>query len=239
MPPFDPKTKDTPRTLHTTGGVEVIVKPPPLPPRVVEPRELEGRTSRTIIVPEGQTDEERRAFLNDLCREHVQLVEELLERRKDVLAESRKDLRQRVLLVLCHHVEDTRRVPENMRAWLDSVVRREVKNHKDLWKPPVLEGADAETVPACLEEQPEGAADLAERRAKLERCLDLMPGDQAAVIRCTQLFDMTLEETATAMGKPASTVFDLSQKAGEKVARLMRALTGGASPASATKNENT
>jgi DNA-directed RNA polymerase specialized sigma24 family protein len=241
MPPHDPNNPAPPRRLTTAGGVEVIVKPPPPEPEPEPEPEPQARGPRAIIVPEGLTDEELKAFLNGLCKEHGKLVEELLELRKDILEESRKDLQQKVLMVLWGHVEETRSVPVHMRAWLNEVVTKEVRNHKDLWKPPVKDGADAEAeaVPAWPERGPEGTADLAERREKLERCLPFLPRDQAAVIRCVYLFDMTFEQTATATGKPLSTVFLLAEKAGKKLVKLMRALSNGASLADVTGDEET
>jgi RNA polymerase sigma factor (sigma-70 family) len=247
MPPFDPKkrappgeAKDAPRTLTTTGGVQVIVRPAPPPREPPEPRrepEPVARGPRAIILPEGQTPEERRAWLDTLCREHEELVDALLARRNDVLEESRKDLRQRVLVILYEHVVKTEQVPEHMRAWLGAVIRKEVRNHKDRWRPDVQEGADAEAVPAGSEKEPERAVDLAGRRARLERCLEQLPAEQAAVIRCLELFEMTLAETAAAMGKPTSSVFDLARKAAEKLERLMNSLPDGAFRTGGKRNE--
>ncbi len=211
MPPHDSKppappveAEDAPRTFTTKTGVQVVVQPPPpRPPKRSRAREPVEWGPQAIILPEGQTDEERRAFLNSLCKHHEAFVEMLLERRKDVLEESRKDLRQRVLVILCNHVAKTRTVPENVEAWLGAVVQKEVKNHKDLWRPPVEEGADAEAVPQSSGPAAEGAADIAARRAKLERCLAHLPEDQAAVIRCLELFEMSLEEAATGDGQVA------------------------------------
>jgi RNA polymerase sigma factor (sigma-70 family) len=179
---------------------------------------------RAIILPEGQTDEERREFLDCLCRQYEGLVDELLAHRRDVLDESRKDLRQMVLLILCNHVVKTRRVPELPRRWLGDVIRKQVRNHKDRWRPPIQEGADAEAVAASSGQGPERAADLAGRRATLEECLAELTEDEAAVVRCVDLYDMSLEETAKALRKPLSTVFDLARKMEKKLARRVRGL---------------
>jgi RNA polymerase sigma factor (sigma-70 family) len=225
MPRFDPfATPDEPRTFTTTGGVQVHVRPPrPEPEREPEPEPIStGR--RAIILPEGMSDEELRGCLSSLCEEGTKIVEALLARRKDVLEESRKDLRQRVLVILCNHVAKTRTVPENVEAWLGAVVQKEVRNHKDLWRPPVQDGADAEAVPADSGREPEGTADLAERRAKLERYLAKLPAAEAAVFRCVEIFDMTLAETATATGKPPSSVYDIHRRATKMLESLVRDL---------------
>jgi RNA polymerase sigma factor (sigma-70 family) len=236
MPPRDPKD---PRTLTTVGGVKVIVHPQPPPPPPEPRREPEPveRGPRVIIVPEGLSDKEMRAWLDVLARENQQLVEDLLARRRDVLEESRQDLRNRVLVILCEHVKKTKQVPEDMKAWLHGVIRKQVRNHKDKmdkWRTRGEEGVDVEALPAGSEDEPEGAADRAGRSAKLSRCLPYLPADQAAVIRCVRLFEMTLEETAGVMGKPLSNVHRLAKLAVEELEILMRTL-----PDDGEENEGT
>lgn len=232
MSAFDPKkpappveTEDTPRKLVTTGGVEVNVKPPP--PPEPSPPEPEERGPRGIILPEGQSPEELRAFLNGLCAEHVKLVERMLARRNDVLPASQDDLRQRVLLILCKYVQEERLVPGNMRAFLDDVVQKTVKNHKDRKRLPVQYGVDAESVPASDEHEPEGMAEFAERQEKLERYLTYLPQVEAEVIRCVDLYEMTIVEAALAVGRAPSTVFDQLLRGRERLHEIACASARG------------
>jgi RNA polymerase sigma factor (sigma-70 family) len=221
-PPARADDDQAPRKLVTTGGVEVSVKAPPPaePQRDSEPKDL---GPRAVIFPEGQSEEVIRAFLDGLCKAHVKDVEKLLEGRRDVLAESRKDLRQRVLLVLMRHVKKEHEVPEDMQAFLGDVVRKLVRNHKVRGRLPVEDGADAESVADSDEDEPEDEVWHAEQLVMLERYLGDLPGLVAEVVRCVDQYGMTIEETAEVIGRAPSTVCRLLHRGRAKLRERARA----------------
>jgi RNA polymerase sigma factor (sigma-70 family) len=215
MPPFDPKKParsvetgspevTAPKTLVTAAGVHVIVKaPPPAPPAPERKPEPPEQLPRVTVAPVDQAAQDREKFMKGL-REHGKLLDEILRDREDVLKESRKDLRQRVLMILTRHVA-AKGPPRKLRAFLVEVVNKEVANHKNKWRAPVQQGADGAAKRSDAM-GPESAAELAERREKLERYLTFLPEEQAEVIRCVYLWAMTIDETAEAVGRPRGTV---------------------------------
>jgi DNA-directed RNA polymerase specialized sigma24 family protein len=164
-------------------------------------------------------------FVNELCKKHGKVIEELLEHRKDVLEESKKDLAQLVLLIFRRRVEEEGCVEDDMRPFLGEVIRKQVANHKNRWKPPVKQGADAEAVAVLDEEMmdPEGAAELAELQRKLERNITLLPEALATVIRCVDIWEMSIEATARALRRPPSTISSQLASAREKLHEIARA----------------
>jgi RNA polymerase sigma factor (sigma-70 family) len=171
--------------------------------------------------PLGPPGNDRKALLNDLCKQHGGLIQRLLDHRNDVPDESKKDLAQRILLILCAHVEKTGKVPEKMGGYLKEVVRKEVRNHKGRWRPAVEDGADV-AEQSSTEDDPEGTAELRELREKLDRYVADLPEACADVIRCTYLLEMTLDETAAALGRPRSTVYSQLESARERLDELAR-----------------
>ena len=217
----DPKNPAPPvKKLITAGGVEVIVKPPP-PPAPPPVRAPEPQGPQAIIMPEGLSEEERAAFLDALCRQYGKVIDKILADRRDVLEESRKDLRQRVLLILCDKVVAAHKI-EKAEAYLRDVVQKVVANHKDLFRPPIDHGADATAVPAFTEEEPEGTAELHELLDDMEHFLDGVPAEEAEVFRCVYAYGMTIEDTAAAVRRAPSTVFDDLQSCKAKLRKMMR-----------------
>ena len=199
------ETQGEARKLVTANGVEVHVKAPPPPPPRREP-EPGARHPDAIIMPEGLTEAEKQAWLNALCKKHATMIDEILARRQDLGEQSKKSMRQRVLVILFRRVE-AGEVIEHPRAWLMEVIRKDTANYLDLWKPPIDDGADATRVAAPSQEEPEETAQFDEQWAALERYLVDIPEEQAEVIRCVHMYAMTLEETAISVGRPVTTVF--------------------------------
>jgi RNA polymerase sigma factor (sigma-70 family) len=111
--------------------------------------------------------------------------------------------------------------PANVPGFLTEVVRKEVANHKRRWRPEIQHGADADAEMSNAPD-PEGTAELAERSAKLERYLVHLPVEEAEAIRCIDLFELTLEQTAQAVRRPRSTVAAQHARAKEKLKEMAR-----------------
>jgi RNA polymerase sigma factor (sigma-70 family) len=144
----------------------------------------------------------------------------MLLRRRDVLEESTKDVQQRVLMVLCDRIEKNR-LPENVRGFLVGTMRREIANHKRAWRPEIEQGVDADAA-TCAAPDPEGAAELAERWEKLLRYLTRLPRAEAEVFERVDLDGQTLDEVATELRRPRSTVADQLVRARDKLEELVR-----------------
>jgi DNA-directed RNA polymerase specialized sigma24 family protein len=227
----DPNNPAPPvKKLITTSGVEVIVNPPP-PPAPERRREPAPQGPQAIILPEGQSEEERRAWLDALCRQYGPVIDKILADRNDTLEESRKDLRQRVLLIFCEKVVAKRKI-EKAEAYLHGIVRREVSNHKAVVRPPVAHGVDPTEVVAFAEEEPHEEAELNDLLDNAERFLDRVPPEEAEVFRCVVSYGLTLEQTAGVVGRAVSTVFDELKTCRAKLRKMMRdeseAATSGA-----------
>jgi DNA-directed RNA polymerase specialized sigma24 family protein len=157
-------------------------------------------------MPEGLTEAEKQAWLNALCKKHAKLIEELVKDRHDLGEQSRESLGQRVREIFYQRVEEGA-VIDNPRAWLREVIRKDARNHKDLRKPPIDDGADATLVPAPSQDEPEETALYEEQWAAVERYLPQIPVELAEVIRCVHMYAMTIEETAISVDRPVTTVF--------------------------------
>ena len=222
MSPFNPSKPSSPietETLTTATGVKVNVRHPPPPEPRREP-ELAEQLARVVILPPGEPAGKRAALLTALCTEHGAFIQQRLLARGDVLEESTKDLTQEVLLTLCKEVE--KKPIENVRGFLRGVIRNQVSNHKRHWIPEGQPGAevDAEVSPST---SPEGKAERAERRAKLTRYLTTLPQEEAEVIRCIDLYEMTLRATAEAVRRPCGTVATQYARAKVTLAELAHA----------------
>src|SRR4051812_27961301 len=126
MSPFDPKKPSTNQNLEpsltTASGVRVIIRDLPEPePDEEEPEPWEDDPD-AIIIPEDQPQADRDAFMRWAVKQWGGFIERTLALRGDVLAESAKDLRQRVLLVLWKFYKKEKKEPHNMLAYLDDVI---------------------------------------------------------------------------------------------------------------------
>ena len=65
---------------------------------------------------------------------------------------------------------------------------------------------------------PEGTARLAEQRAKFVRYLQDLPREQADVVFCVDLYEMSLGQTAEALGREETTAASQLTRARKKLA---------------------
>jgi RNA polymerase sigma factor (sigma-70 family) len=216
---WDPFGRPPPRqTLSTREGVRIIVQDqrPPEPEPEPEPPQ-----PKVIIFPAGQPAHEREAFLNDICKRHGIFLDELLAHRRDVAEESRKDVRQAALLVLCLHVRKHDEAPESVRRFLRGVIKKVIRDRKDKWRPDVDPGADVDEA-LCASPDPEDLAEVTEERAKLERYIDQLPYPQQQAIRAVDLGDMTFDEAAVVLKRARGTVSTQVLRAREIVEELAK-----------------
>jgi len=134
--------------------------------------------------------------------------------------ESAKDVAQRVLEIATRLFDEKRPI-HNLRGWLVRLAEHETANYRGTWKPDVAPDADAAEVASPLPD-PEGTAALAESRSKLWRYLDGLPQPQAEVIVCADVYGMTVEETAVAVGRAPGTVAAQIRRAREKLGALAK-----------------
>jgi RNA polymerase sigma factor (sigma-70 family) len=212
MSPFDPK-KPSPgdeangsqaRELTTTSGVKVIVAAEPPPPRRSR-REPPAGAPQVVVFPPGQTAAERAACIDAIVRQYGKFIHDVLEPRKDVVAESKKDLGQEVSLVFCAYIEENDALPGNPEAWLRDVIDKKVRNHK--LKKRATGGAEVDEEIGDAPD-PEAAAELAEEREKLRGYLDRLPPREAEVVRLVDFDHMTIEQAAKRLDRANSTVAD-------------------------------
>jgi len=225
MSPSQPLDLQTPSprvetAIVASSGVTVIVRraPPPEPRRSPEPP---PPTPRVVIKVPDPPARGRDALLARLFAEHGDFIRETLHRRRDVLEESKKDLGQRVLMVLCQHIEEERPL-DNVRGFLFAVIRNEVRNHKRVWRPEIEQGADADMEPTAALD-PEGAAEIAERWERLTRYLSHLTRAEAEVFRCIDLEGMTIDDAAETLQRPRGTVSTQIARARAKLEDLARA----------------
>jgi RNA polymerase sigma factor (sigma-70 family) len=210
MSPFDPKNPPTPQTLTTREGVTVIVKPAPAPEPAREPVAQARYPSVVIRPPERPAHEGARdAFVRMLDAEHGKFIRDACFAEGDVNKESTKDLAQRVLVIAGEQFEKrdfaTHGPPRNLRGWLFTLVRHEAGNHRRTWRLDIDAEADVDTAftPAP---DPEGTAQLAEHRAKLMGYLEHLPPEEKEVVLCADLYQLTIKETALAVGRSEAKV---------------------------------
>ncbi len=205
--------RPTPQTLTTHGGVTVIVNPapPPEPERRAEVRAPEAPAPRVVVRPPERRAEEgaRDAFVRRLDAEHGKLIKALCHAQGDVGYESTKDMAQRVLVTAGEQFDKhdfaTHGPPENVEGWLATLVTNDARNHRRLWKPEVDREAEPDAA-FCPAPDPAGTAELAEQRTKLFRYLAALPADEREVVVCADLYELTIKETAAAVGRPWGTV---------------------------------
>ena len=87
------------------------------------------------------------------------------------------------------------------------------------------DGADATLVAAPSQEEPEERALFDERWAAVERLLPEIPEEEAEVTRCVHCFGMTVEQTATSVERPVTTVF-YELRSGRAKLRALAAAAG-------------
>ncbi len=147
----------------------------------------------------------------------------MLRRRRDLQEASAKDVRQRVLVILCkhldEHVEREKMGPEEVRAFLRGVIRKEVGNHARGRRRGLPGGADADGV-ICAAPDPERAAVLAEHRAKVARYIGMLSPAEAEVVRAIDLDGMLVDEAARKLELPRGTVSTVHIRARQKLREI-------------------
>ena len=159
--------------------------------------------------PRPTQETKRDAFVRMLDRDYRRYIQAACRAQGGVNEESTKDIANRVLETAGkqfdkHHF-DTEGLPTNLRGWLYKLSVNAVSTHVRVWKPKIAAPAEADALLSPTPD-PEGTAQLAERRAKLSRYLDSLPTEQAEVVQCADLYEMKIEDIALATGRPPGTV---------------------------------
>jgi RNA polymerase sigma factor (sigma-70 family) len=176
--------------------------------------------------PERPAQEGKRdAFVRMLDAEHGEFIRATCRAQGDVNEESTKDLAQRVLITAAEQFEkhelDEDWPPKNMRGWLYTLARHEACNHRRGRRHEADPETDADALFSPAPD-PEGTAEFAERRAKFFRYLDDLPQAEAEVVLCVDFYEMTIEQTATAVGRPWGTVAAQLTRGRAKLVELAR-----------------
>ena len=162
------------------------------------------------------------ALANELCKKHAEAIQKLLDQRKDVLEESKKDIAQRVRMVLSKHVHETGKAPPNVVGFLTETVRKVVADHKKKKRLDVEDGASASQRPST-EADPEGTAELRELQQKMASYTAELPAHLKEVLWCVHGLEMSLDDTATALSVSRTTVKERLAAAKEMLDKRARA----------------
>jgi RNA polymerase sigma factor (sigma-70 family) len=111
--------------------------------------------------------------------------------------EDAQDAVAAALLQICLHVGELRQ-PERLRAWMQTIVRNEVRRLRRGGGGPMMSLEEAER-------QPEAAKPLL-LRLDIERALQRLPADQANVIRLFYLDHLSAREIAERLGRTKGTI---------------------------------
>jgi DNA-directed RNA polymerase specialized sigma24 family protein len=210
-------------------GVRVIVRNPPPPPKIDEepksdPFPQPSGQPRVVIRPPAEPGRARQAFFRELVAKYEGFILKLLLARRDVLAESAKDLSQGALEVLFNEAE-ANGLPPEVERFLGGVVRNLVRNRKRKWAPDIAQGAAADDVPWAAPD-PAEEAEQAESWCRLFRYLATLSKEsveEAEAVQCVEVLGMTLAETAQELGRPLSSVAAQAKRGSEKLKELARA----------------
>jgi RNA polymerase sigma-70 factor (ECF subfamily) len=188
----------------------------PLPPT---PRLRYERLSDAILVKRAKDGDAR--ALEALCERHAPKVERTC---RHLLGDSEdaRDAGQEALAKLCVRLAQFR--GESMfTTWLHRLVvntcRDVVERRRSrMWEPL----ADDEH--AATDGDPAHAADLADLRATLGRCLADLPGAQARVVVLKDAYGLSFEEISTADGMPVGTAKCYAHRARGRLRAQLEAL---------------
>jgi RNA polymerase sigma factor (sigma-70 family) len=162
----------------------------------------------------------RDAFVRMLDREYRRYIQAACRAQGVTNEESTRDLANRVLEIAAERFEKlsftTDGPSQNLRSWLWKVAQYEASTHARVWKPKIAPGAEADDLRSPAPD-PEGTAQLAERRARLSRYLDTLPDPQKEVVVCADLYEMKIEDIAVALGRPEGTVASQLARARESL----------------------
>jgi RNA polymerase sigma-70 factor, ECF subfamily len=192
--------------------------PPPEPPAAASPAAAEAQS------PVESVD------FAAIYNEHYPFVLGLMARRKDIVPASAEELAQSTFTRLSQQIEEEG-PPRNVKAMLVTILGHKICNHGRHVRPDVDPGAevDAQERPEG-EPDPEECADFAERRRILDEQLEGMKGQEADVLRCTELFGLSCAETAKLLEIPLGTVASVHQRAMAKLQAGIRARVSGGAP---------
>jgi RNA polymerase sigma factor (sigma-70 family) len=179
-----------------------------------------SRSQRPRMIARPAQETKRDAFVRMLDRDHWQYIVDACRAQGGISEETTKDVANRVLEKAAEQFEKvdfgTDGGSKNLRAWLWKLAQNAASNHRRLWKPKIAPGAEADDVRSPAPD-PEGTAQLAERRARLSRYLDTLPEPQKEVVVCADLYEMKIEDIAVALRRPEGTVASQLARARESL----------------------
>jgi len=205
-----------------------------LPDGLVEAMEEEGEGEGPSVALDPRWKAARDAFLASMDAEWGWMIlQELgkeIARRKDGAQESAKDLRQKVLLVLCRryeaHVAQTGEAwaPENPGAYLRGVSRNVARDHAKMKsrRPAIERGVEVDET-AGAGRDPEEAASHVEFLAIYERERErgTLTAEEAEVFEGRASLDMSFPAIAAVLKRPLSTVHAQYSRAVEKLKAIV------------------
>lgn len=129
--------------------------------------------------------------------------------------EDARDAVASALLRICLHVREVRH-PEQMRAWMQTIVRNEARR---LQRRPTM------ALPlVCIEELPAEPAlpETTHLRLDVERALRVLPRDQARVLALFYLANVPIREIARRTGRPVGTIKSWLHHGRRRLAQAMQ-----------------
>jgi len=226
LPP-EPPPRRPPDALVVPEGQLAEV----LPDGLVEALENEGQN----VALDPRWAVARDAFVASMDNEWGWLIlEELgkeIARRRDGAQESAKDLRQKVLLVLCHqfdkHVAKTRKpwAPDNPGGYVRGVARYVAGDHFKVKarKPAIARGVEVEELDVALDLglDPEEAARHDQLMEIFERNRGTLTAEEAEVFEGRMSNEMTFAAIAAVVGRNINTVYTQYRRAVEKLKAIV------------------
>lgn len=211
------------RALKATSGVEVLVRDEPCAEPAEEPLDP---LPDAIVLPEGQSIEERNAFIAELDAQWGELVDGLLVR-QDIHAESARDLHQKALVVLLGEYKTLKAIerhgkPAQLTQYVKTVVENAIKNHVGKARPTATPSEVLEAHPDSAP-SPESDAVRAERWRLFEGFLDRLSPVEREVFEAKELHGAALEVIATALKRPYQTVVSQHARARRKLQEMAAA----------------
>jgi RNA polymerase sigma factor (sigma-70 family) len=208
----------TPRPAHlvTTTGVKIVLNEPTRSTRRRR-SSPQAPEAPVVVAPPPTPEVDRGALIEQLCGMHQDYILKTLLKQRGVSEESAKDLTQVTLLALAVDVA-ARGAPRHPKKYVNGIMHNLLLDRWNLRlrMPQIEDGAE---VDAEMDEgpDPEEQAQFAERWAKLERYLDELPEGESDAFRRVELEGETIDEAATAIGRPRSTVADRLARAYKKL----------------------
>jgi RNA polymerase sigma-70 factor (ECF subfamily) len=220
MSPYDPK-KPPPTVDPTRNPEGPRCQPPPAPSP--EPAPPEDDDLQTIEPAEDQDE-----LVKTLYQEHGDFILDKL-RQRGISPDSAQDLRQGVVLVVRKHLHkraaNNEKPCDDVRPLLTNIARKLAANHRKLKKPEVAPETAATFLPSPSP-NPERAAQRAELLEKVRRYVGNLSPEDRRLIQCLDVDEMTIKETAAALGLPEGTVITRHGRARQRLSAMARASEG-------------